>query len=269
MAEQIAAQLAQILEWMKNEANPPENAKVDEFKGTSFDIWKFKLLNLLDIYNLEKYVEEEAPADLTQEWKQKDSLCKRILLNSLDRRHSEMVMESTSAKAMLAKLEQRYKKTGVADQMVLRDQLSALKYTMGEDLESHFVKFDSVVRQLGNLSIRMKTTENVWHLIRTLPTGFSVIIQIIKSMKEEELDVDNVKKRILDYHRDLCRKEVAEEPTAAEVKSFYSGVKGRGNYKSVSKNSTGKGFDTSAPETKSNVFKCFKCKKPGHKAANC
>lgn len=211
------------------------------FDGKDFADWKFRLELTLAERELLDHVRKEPKVEqlLLDNWVKVDVKAKNVIVKSLGREHSHIVRSEKSAHGMLKALSEVFEKSGAVQERHLRMKLNKMKCEEGQPLDVHFAAFDSVVMDLRAAGAAMTETEQVTHLLMSLPRSYEHIVTVLLAM--EELTLRKAKARLL--NEEVRRSEMnEEEPT------------GRAAFLGAPKKFTGK---------------CWRCNEPGHRAFEC
>lgn len=238
-------------------ANSMEKFGIEQFNGTGYDHWKFRMEILLDQHEVKICIEGEK-TDPTAEFLKKDKKCKSIIIQCIANSHLQYVKDKTTGFQMWDALEKVFQRKGVASQLYLRRKLLTMKHNDNDSLESHYIKFDETIRELKSVGASLEDMDVVCHLLLTLPKSYDSIVTALETLDADKLKLEFVKGKLLDH--EMKKKNQCEMKTNDSA-AFYSGSKvfkqgkeGKGKF---SRNMT-TGF-----------FKCHNCGKPGHKRAEC
>lgn len=105
-------------------------------------------------------------------------------------------------------------------------KLLNLKTTTNEKLEDHFLKFDSIIRELKEQGTELNESDKVCHLLLSLPTKFDTVVTALETVSD--VKVDFVKARLLDEEMKVRTREENENKefeiglnTAVQPKKCY------------------------------------------------
>jgi len=70
-----------------------------------------------------------------------------------------------------------------------------------ESLSSHFLKFESLVRELKSTGANMEETDIVCHLLLTMPSEYDVVVMALETLSKESLTLSFVKKGVTNQQR--------------------------------------------------------------------
>lgn len=238
------------------------------FDGKNFSAWKFRMLTVLEEFDLVECIESEIAdveelkveaTDSAEEKQQKkkalekrqkkEKHCKSKIVGALHDDLLEHMQELKTPKKMWDCLLKIYERKSVAKRMHLNRQLHELRYTSGP-LQEHFIKFDQMMRMYRNAGGLIDDIDIVCRLLLSLGSHYDAVVTSLESQPEEQLTMDFVKCRLLD--EEIKRKGAASE--VREVKNDSAAFSGGAGRKQ---------------KQKKKVFKCFGCQKEGHKIADC
>lgn len=225
--------------------------KIQQFDGTNFSNWKYRVGVLLDEKGLRKYIEKtldevlgEVEPTKREEAKTEEKKCISILVQSIHDSQLEYVREKTKAKDMYDALCGIFERKSIATQLLLRKQLLMLKYNASDDITNHFLLFDRKIRELKSTGAKMEELDVVVHLLLTLPKEYDNLVTALETMDQEKLSLDFVKTRLMDEYN-----------------------------KRTGGNSSSKSSEPGAMSAKaggrSSEIICYRCHKSGHKKSEC
>lgn len=228
------------------------------FSGNNFDNWKFRLqsvLRAIDVYEAIEEISEDKKKD--KEWIKKDNKAKNVIIQSVSDSHLEYVKDIEYAGEMLDKLESIFAKKGTCSKFYLLKELVSLKYNVQEDLQNHFAKYDKLSRELKSLGANFAESDMACFLLLSMPVEYENVVTAIRTMSEDNLQLETVKKRLLEFKNNKSSgSKIKTNSVPASFVSTKSNIKchrcGKmGHLQSVC------------------GIKCYICNKLGHKAAHC
>lgn len=119
--------------------------------------------------------------------------------------------------------------------------------TDGEDLGSHLLKFDTILRDLKSAGAKLEEEDVVCQLLLSLPKSYDSVVTALETMKIDELTIEFVKGRLLDSEikrktinddedKETLSKQVAMSGVVKkDVTCYQCGI--RGHYKTECKES--------------------------------
>lgn len=225
--------------------------KIQQFDGTNFSNWKYRVGVLLDEKGLRKFIEKTLDVILTEvepakreEAKVEEKKCISILVQSIHDSQLEYVREKKLAKEMFDALCGIFERKSIATQLLLRKELLMMKYNTKDDITNHFLLFDRKIRELKSTGAKMEELDVVVHLLLTLPTEYDNLVTALETMDQDKLSLDFVKTRLMDEYN-----------------------------KRTGRSSSGKSSDPGAMSAKTfrkpSELTCYRCEQVGHKKAQC
>uniref|UniRef100_A0A8D8PVW5 Copia protein n=1 Tax=Cacopsylla melanoneura TaxID=428564 RepID=A0A8D8PVW5_9HEMI len=212
-----------------------EKYHVPLFTGNNYDNWRFRLEVLLDEKGLLKYVENEvelepepsgteSSADKTTREKsnsvleQKGKYCKRLIISTIADSHLEYCKGKSSAFQVWKSLESTFQRKGIACQLQVRKKLLSMKHNTNDSLESHFLKFDNLIRSLKAAGGNLEEMDIICHLLLTMPSEYNMVVTAIEtfSTNNADMNLSFVKGRLLDEEskRKVCGKPKSTDSSA-------------------------------------------------------
>lgn len=223
--------------------------KIPQFDGTNFSNWKYRVGILLDEKGLRQYIEEDvaalmssATAERREEIRREEKKCISILVQTIHDDQLENIKEKKTAKEMFDTLCSVFERKSFASQLLLRRQLLVMKYQEGDDIITHFLKFDTKIRELKSTGAKMEELDIVAHLLLTLPESYDNLVTALETISTDNLTLEFVKTRLMDEHSKRTGRESSSKPS----ESGAMHVKGK----------------------KKKII-CYECGKPGHTRAKC
>lgn len=80
---------------------------------------------------------------------------------------------------------------------MVRKELARLRLRDGDDMSSHLLNFDSLIRQLKFAGAKPDESDLVSQLFLTLPESFYPIVTALENLPTEEIHFSVVKQRLL------------------------------------------------------------------------
>jgi len=183
---------------------------------------------------------------LKGELQKKERKCFSLIVQRIGNDYLEYVKDRANPKEAWASLCGAFERKGVSNRMFLRRQLLALKMNESEELNIHILNFERIVRKLKSAGAKMEEEEIVCQLLLSLPESYDPVSTALETMKPEELTLEFVKGRLLDF----------------EVKRRTNGI--------MKTNHSDSQHESSAMITgQKKQIKCYVCGKNGHLQNDC
>ena len=194
--------------------------------------------------------EPDQAAAQIQAWELADRKARSDLILAISPSELKQVKNCNTSREVWLKLETIYQSKGPARKANLLKRLTLTKMKEGEDVHHHLNQFFDAVDKLRDMDLEVNDDLLAILLLYSLPTSFENFRCAIES-RDELPHPDALKVKILEEH-DARKSKPTENEDAMYVK------------KGPTPNKSGK-FE------KSNKFKfkCHRCQKVGHKAAEC
>lgn len=235
--------------------------RVALFDGTNYPAWKYRMLVTLEEHEVSECTEQEIadrvelvvnPTDTTEVkkekeeklkiWQKKERKCKALIISRIADSQIEYVQEHRTPKAIWDSLSRVFERKSVAKRMYLSRQLKELQYE-GGPLQQHFLKYESLVRQLRGVGAVMEEVDVVCGLLLSFGEEYATVVTTLETLPVDTLTLEFAKCRLLD--EEIKRGVVS---STAEPKQESSAFGGRATNKKI---------------------KCYYCQKLGHKSYEC
>lgn len=154
-------------------------------------------------------------------------------------KHIEYVKDAATAYEMMKSIESIFERKSMLSKLYIRRQLLQLKCKDDSDLQDHFVKFDSLIRELESTGTKLEEDDKVCHLLLTMSEKYETVITVLE-ITTATLTLEFVKSKLLDVELKMKNGNNQEEYKIDEC-SFNASVK----------------------------YKCYICGKPGHFKVDC
>ncbi|CAB0018882.1 unnamed protein product, partial [Nesidiocoris tenuis] len=158
-------------------------------------------------------------------------------------------------------LEKTYSRSGLSEQIALKEKLSNLKFRNGS-LSTYFEEFDCVVTNLINAGAEIQEKELVTILLSGMPRSYNSVTASLDILfsDEDKIDIHFVKNKLL-LEESRQRKQGHRDNVALSPSAFMGHTRGRGN---------GRGKLPSYRGNANNFqYRCHKCRSFGHKRTEC
>lgn len=126
----------------------------------NFSNWKFRVQIILEERGVREVLNqnyEELSEEERKIYKICDAKAKSILIQCITDRHIEYVKDAKTAKEMICSLKNIFERKSTFSRLYIRRKLLSLK-CKDEDLQEHFVKFDTLIREIESTGTEMEET---------------------------------------------------------------------------------------------------------------
>jgi len=166
--------------------------------GSNFNNWKFRIHAILEKEQLITVINDDLPTD---EGKKKQFLineakAKALIIQGVSDKHLDLIKDAKSAKAMLNALQNVFMRSSSFSKLTLWRKLVSLKYNKRDSLEDHFLKFDTLTRELEEFGSKINDSDKDCHLLLSLSKEYETVVTALES--QADLKLDFVKARLLD-----------------------------------------------------------------------
>lgn len=221
---------------MQNTLNLPQ------LTSDNFNNWKFRINILLEERQVHSVLETDITSLVTEEekkeWCRNDAKARNVIVQCISDKHLDLIKDCKTAGEMMTVLEGIFQRKSTFAKLHLKRKLLSLKLNDYDKLEDHFLKFDSIIRELDGAGCKLEESDKVCHLLLTLSEKYGSVITAIETLNSD-LTMEFVKSRLLDEELKLINKNKQSTNNREEV------------------------------VFKATQITCFKCRKQGHKAVDC
>ena len=145
---------------------------------------------------------------------------KAIIIQGISDKHMDIIKDSKTAKEMLSALQAIFVRTSAFGKLSLWRKLMNLKCNNKENLEDHFLKFDTITRELEELGSKIDESDKVCHLLLTLGKEYETVITALETQPDVKFDF--VKARLLDEEIKLKTKLPTKSENEVSFKASSS-----------------------------------------------
>lgn len=174
------------------------NINVPILVGSNFNNWKFRINAILEKEQLLSVVTNEPPTDETKkkDFLINDSKAKAVIVQGLSDKHLDIIKDAKTSKAMFKSLQDIFVRSSSFSKLTLWRKLVTLKCDNCDKLEDHFLKFDSLTRELEDHGSKIDEGDKICHLLLSLPKNYETVITALET--HDSLKMDLVRSRLLD-----------------------------------------------------------------------
>lgn len=184
---------------------PEDKTGIPQFSGQNFENWKFRVERHLASADCLDAVKGSAPIteagngtnNLNADWNRKDLKAQNIITSFMHDDCLECIRDETTAKGMWDSLVSLFAKKSCMNQTIIRKELASLRLKEGDELNSHLIKFDSLVRQLKTAGAKLESADVISQLFLTLPESYDAIVTALENLPVNEMTLSIVKSRLL------------------------------------------------------------------------
>lgn len=158
----------------------------------------------------------------------------------------EIIKECKTANEIVQKLTTTYQRRGIASQLLLRKKLLTLKHAEEEQLDTFFITYDKLVRELKESDAKPSESEVICYLLLAMPKSYDTVVTAIEAISSDKISLEFVKNRLIE--EEIKRKGL-QERSVENSQAF---------------------FNKNLPYQKRKFnFECYNCGKKGHRKSEC
>lgn len=184
-------------------ASTASSLALPQLSATNFSNWKFRVECILEEKGVRECIdgiEEEIYRRLSEQEKKdyarKDARARSIIVQCVTDKHLEYIKDAKTSEDMMVSLKNIFERKSIFSKLYIRRKLLTLKCE-GDDLQDHFVKFDTIIRELEATGSQIEENDKVCHLLLTMPEKYDNVITAIETMTTA-ITLEFVKSRLLD-----------------------------------------------------------------------
>jgi transposase InsO family protein len=244
--------------------------RIELLDKSNYDTWKLRMQALLIKEDLWEHVsgistkpepgQNNENAAKVQEWTRKDLRARSDIILSIASSELKQVKQCETSRAMWKRLEEIYQSKGPARKATLLKTLILHKMADNGDVREHLNEFFDAVDKLNEMDVEINADLLTILVLYSLPSSFEIFrcaiesrdnlptpealrVKIIEESEARRSGAHDVSSSGAMFSRNSENREQRKKPTGS--KNF--GGKREGTFK----------------------IRCFKCNRPGHKAAEC
>ena len=245
--------------------------KIEPLSKENYDTWKLQIEALLVKTDNWDYVsgklkrpsviENDAnSAKAADTWDAADRKARSDLILSISPSELQEIKHCKTSNEIWKKLKETYQSKGPARKATLLKRLTLHKMAEGADARDHVREFFETVSKLNEMDVEINKDLLAIMLLYSLPASFENFRVAIES-RDDLPSPDVLKVKILEESEARGTKR-GNVQGAMFARNFNQHKYTKKN----SKNDDSKKSENAAENFK---FKCYKCRKPGHKVTNC
>uniref|UniRef100_A0A8D9DSZ1 Copia protein n=1 Tax=Cacopsylla melanoneura TaxID=428564 RepID=A0A8D9DSZ1_9HEMI len=225
------------------------NVKIEPFDGSNFPAWKFRIKCLLAEHDcsgcIEAKITNKGSKKADEKELRKDAKAKNLIVQNVADSHLSLLQNCDCAYEMWNILTNQFEKKGMCGKIMIKKRLINMKMKNNESVQDYSQRFDTVVSELKALGEEVKESEILCQYLIGINEKFSTVVSILENMKEEDLSLDYVKRRLQHEEEKLMfEKPVSNHSNQTDKNMVFQADSGRGPV-------------------------CFKCGKLGHFQKKC
>lgn len=180
---------------------------IESFNGTNFPAWKFRMKCLLAEHdcsaNIETKIRNKGGKKFDEKELRKDAKAKNLIVQNVADSHLSLLQNCDCAYEMWKILTDQFEKKGMCGKIMIKKKLMNMKMNNDESVQDYSQRFDTVVSELKSLEEEVKDSEILCQYLIGINEKYSTLVSIIENMKEEDLSLDYVKRRLLNEEEKL------------------------------------------------------------------
>lgn len=129
-----------------------EGSKISIVKlnNSNYAVWKFKAEMLLTREDTWKYIEDQAPEPMTDEWKGGDRKARATIALLVEDQQHALIRDTKTAKEAWENLQKHHQKTSLCSKVAVLKRICNKTYKDRDDMQNHLFELDEL---FGNLRV--------------------------------------------------------------------------------------------------------------------
>jgi len=264
----VVCEIAELAK-SKGKMTSTQLMRIEPLNKDNFDTWRIQMQALLTRNELWGYVSGSVPKpeagepEVLRKWEADDNKAKADIVLSIKPSELKQTKDCKTSRELWLKLERIYQSTGPARKATLIKQLTLHRMGEGEDIGDHLSKFFDTADKLGEMGVEINPDLLCVMLLYSLPKSYTNFRCAIES-RDTLPTPEALRLKILEEN-DSRKNENRENSSNAMF------ARGKTSERK-SKQKTGSKKDKkgqSSEKTEIFKYKCHRCRKIGHKAADC
>lgn len=253
--------------------NMSAKRNIKPFNGEKYSVWKYRIRALLTELDVIKVIDSDVPEVPNAAWNKAERIAKSVIIEYLSDSCLSFAKPESSAKDIFNYMDSIYERKSLATQIALRKKLLSLKLEDDAMLTQHFTNFDTIVSNLLAAGSKLEETDQIAHLLVTLPNSYNSIVTAIETLSENNITLAFVKTRLLDHEIKLRNENKDTSAKVLHVKTKFNTIN-KTNFKpqfQVNKNKFkyNKNNRNHTFNKKPYAITCNYCNKKGHMKRQC
>lgn len=191
--------------------------------SSNFNNWKFRIRALLEKEQILNVIDEDKPTEDASKKKEfliHDAKAKALIIQGVADKHLDLIKDEKTAKGMIEALQKVFVRASSFSKLTLWRRLISLKCIKRDSLEDHFLKFDTITRELEELGSKIDESDRISHLLLSLPKEYDTVVTALET--QPNLKLDFVKARLLDEETKMKTSKPSTSHSTDNEVSFNS-----------------------------------------------
>lgn len=249
--------------------------RIELLNRDNYDTWKIQMQALLTKNETWDYVNGRKPkskvtdtaagsAEEARRWEIEDGKARADIILSIKPSELKQVKDCNTSHELWRKLQSIYQSSGPARKATLIKQLSYHHLQEGSEVREHLERFFDTIDRLKEMDVEINPDLLSVMLLHSLPPSFENFRCAIES-RDALPTPDILRIKILEEDDARKHQKQGEAMNAMFAKNRFGKNRGvrKKNERAPKNDATGRPQDTAFK------FKCHRCRKVGHKAAEC
>ncbi|CAG7717828.1 unnamed protein product, partial [Allacma fusca] len=173
------------------------------FRGKDYHAWKFRLNSILEAKSVEHVLTEKCPTDEEKKkaWDKCEKTARAIIIQLLSNDQLSIIQGTKTSKEIIEKLDGMYLEKGMFGKYYLKKQVLNMKMKPDENLKTHLVKFENLIRTMQTGSEEIKEDDKICYLFMSLPDKYENYIESLEGASETgKMTYDYVVRKLKNFN---------------------------------------------------------------------
>lgn len=220
---------------------------------------------------------EDEYEEKLQKFLKADKTARKLIVTTIEDKPLELIMGCTSAREMWTKLSSVYDRKSDETLSIVQKQFFDYKWVESESVAQNISKLEILSKKMHTLGSSLPKGMLLTRILSCLPKKYNHFHSAWDSVEESKKNLENLTDRLMAEEARLQEKDdTCESSTALMSKLKVGNEKQKNEYHRHIKNYPEKKkeglFCTNCGRTnhlKKDCFRCFECKRKGHRSYNC
>ena len=209
---------------------------MDKLNDSNYSVWEFKVRAIIQREGLLSIINEEPPAEKSDEWSKNDGKVKSIILFSITDSQLVFCRKAKTAYDIWMMLKEHHEKSTLFSKVILLKKICKTAYNGSDSMVDHLNKLRSFFDKLTLIGQNLNDSMIIAFILSSMPESYDSVVMSLETRPEDQLTVKIVEDCLIQEYERRKNKDNSSSEKVYKVNSTKN---------------------------------CFFCNKTGHKKANC